>query len=509
MMHQLAATTRNDVQVVPGRSRTPRLPLVPLQTSTAPSSSAILPAKAACACGGGCSTCMEATSRTVQTKLHVSAPGDQLDQEADRVAELVMRMPENEADLARSEPPELPAASLSLSKHPQSVEGGATISDTLASQLDATRGNGNSMQSSVRGFMERRFGADFSAVRIHTGDYAVQMSRELGAQAFTVGNDIYFDAGRYLPEQQSGRQLLAHELTHTLQRKGAGARVLRSCTTNPPAANEHPLITDGTLRSFSDEAGAESFISHHPELYLVCHRIERRGVITFVIYQRGSATATPGRPTTGGPTPPRQPAHVERRIVVTLHPLGAEVTGVTATPRRIRILSSGRRDHPTHLTTGSRINFRDQEHRSSEYGRCYDNPPVSMVHSGRASCPDGMYVGLVLPDGTRDTQNGRCFARHRTVTDSRGHRHQETVHSRGVGDGRCHGGEEYIGAPMRYFQQYFTGGEGFHVGDASASHGCLHLSESDARWLWNNMRMGDIVEVRARPPQTSTGSRHH
>ena len=45
--------------------------------------------------------------------------------------------------------------------------------------------------------MESRFGADFSNVNIHTGSYAVQMSKELNAQAFTVGNNIYFNEGKY------------------------------------------------------------------------------------------------------------------------------------------------------------------------------------------------------------------------------------------------------------------------------------------------------------------------
>ena len=65
--------------------------------------------------------------------------------------------------------------------------------------------------------MESRFGTDFSNVKIHTGNEAVQMSRELNAQAFMVGNDVYFNEGKYRPNSDSGKHLLAHELTHAVQ----------------------------------------------------------------------------------------------------------------------------------------------------------------------------------------------------------------------------------------------------------------------------------------------------
>ncbi|HKJ78228.1 MAG TPA: DUF4157 domain-containing protein, partial [Prolixibacteraceae bacterium] len=65
--------------------------------------------------------------------------------------------------------------------------------------------------------MESVFGTDFSHVNIHTGARAVQMSRQLSAQAFAHGNNIYFNQGKYNPRSRPGKHLLAHELTHTLQ----------------------------------------------------------------------------------------------------------------------------------------------------------------------------------------------------------------------------------------------------------------------------------------------------
>ena len=73
------------------------------------------------------------------------------------------------------------------------------------------------MDSSARSFMEPRFGHDFSGVRIHTGATADRAVRDVSAAAFTVGSDIAFASGRYAPETEAGRHLLAHELTHTVQ----------------------------------------------------------------------------------------------------------------------------------------------------------------------------------------------------------------------------------------------------------------------------------------------------
>lgn len=73
----------------------------------------------------------------------------------------------------------------------------------------------------VMGRMEHAFGADFSGVRLHTDREAAGMSAGIQARAFTHGNDIYFGEGQFRPDTRSGQQLLAHELTHTIQQTGA------------------------------------------------------------------------------------------------------------------------------------------------------------------------------------------------------------------------------------------------------------------------------------------------
>ena len=96
---------------------------------------------------------------------------------------------------------------------PESPAPGASLESRLNS-------SGSPLPDNTRSFMEQRIGADFSNVKIHTGSNAVQMSQELGAQAFTHGNHIYFNSGKYSPESASGKHLLAHEMVHTVHQRG-------------------------------------------------------------------------------------------------------------------------------------------------------------------------------------------------------------------------------------------------------------------------------------------------
>ncbi|MBS1614766.1 MAG: DUF4157 domain-containing protein [Bacteroidetes bacterium] len=89
--------------------------------------------------------------------------------------------------------------------------------DSFEERLQGTKGSGMPISLETRGFMESRMGADFSHVRIHTGSDAVALSSDIHAHAFAHGRDVYFNSGKYAPDSASGRHLLAHELTHTIQ----------------------------------------------------------------------------------------------------------------------------------------------------------------------------------------------------------------------------------------------------------------------------------------------------
>ena len=86
-----------------------------------------------------------------------------------------------------------------------------------------TDGSGSHLVATDRSLFESSFGFDFGHVRIHSDAAADSAARSIGARAFTSGSDIYFRSGEYSPSTGGGRQLLAHELTHVVQR-GQGGR---------------------------------------------------------------------------------------------------------------------------------------------------------------------------------------------------------------------------------------------------------------------------------------------
>jgi Domain of unknown function (DUF4157)/A nuclease family of the HNH/ENDO VII superfamily with conserved AHH len=190
----------------------------------------------------------------IQKKLSVGASNDSYEVEADTVADKVMKMQdtekptfshsgpliqkkcthcEEEEERIRKKPL---AESITPIVQKSALQNGVAshAPSHLESQIHATRGAGSLMDSSTRDFMENRFGVDFSDVRIHTNSSAVQMSQELHAQAFTVGNDVYFNEGKYSPNTDSGKHLLAHELTHTVQQSGSEVKKLQKKTVTAP-----------------------------------------------------------------------------------------------------------------------------------------------------------------------------------------------------------------------------------------------------------------------------------
>ncbi|HSY61906.1 MAG TPA: DUF4157 domain-containing protein, partial [Cytophaga sp.] len=175
----------------------------------------------------------------IQFKLFIGAVDDPLEDEADAMADKVMRMPEQnfiQRKCAHCEEEEKaqrkPLASFIQKKE---ADNNSVANNTISNQIQSTKGSGNKMPETTKSFMESRFGADFSNINIHTGLHASQLSTNLNAQAFTVGNDIYFNEGKYQPELFEGKHLLAHELTHTLQQsKNIGRKIQkREMSFNP------------------------------------------------------------------------------------------------------------------------------------------------------------------------------------------------------------------------------------------------------------------------------------
>lgn len=102
-------------------------------------------------------------------------------------------------------------------------EGGA-VEKSVEQQIQAARGGGKALDKGTLSSMEQGFGANFGSVRVHTGGQADTLNRSLNSRAFTVGSDIFFRSGEYNPGSSGGKQLLAHELTHTVQQSGGGVQ---------------------------------------------------------------------------------------------------------------------------------------------------------------------------------------------------------------------------------------------------------------------------------------------
>ena len=156
----------------------------------------------------------------VQAKFMVNEPGDAFETEADRVADAVVQPASGESQ-AFFHPANAPIVQRRAEEPVQNIESGSfsPIAET-EEQISRLSGSGNQLDPDTRLGMEQRFGADFSGVKIHADQSAAALSNRLGAHAFTTGNDIFFNSGKYSPETLSGKHLLAHELTHTIQQGG-------------------------------------------------------------------------------------------------------------------------------------------------------------------------------------------------------------------------------------------------------------------------------------------------
>ena len=127
--------------------------------------------------------------------------------------------------------------------------------DTVERTIDTARGGGHSMDHGIRARMETAFGTDFSSVRVHTDARADGLSRALSARAFTTGHDVFFRQGEYSPGTSSGRELLAHELTHVVQQTGGG--IHRKMTVSQPG-DPHELEADRMAQAVMRQEQAQS-----------------------------------------------------------------------------------------------------------------------------------------------------------------------------------------------------------------------------------------------------------
>ncbi|HEU4398717.1 MAG TPA: DUF4157 domain-containing protein [Actinomycetota bacterium] len=125
-------------------------------------------------------------------------------------------------------------------------EQGPSTAPAIVSEV--VRSSGQPLAPATRGFMEARFGHDFSQVRVHSGAAASESARAVGALAYTVGRDVVLGDGHDTPGREGGRRLLAHELAHVVQQSGRGQAVglagLRVEATGTPAEREARIAAE-------------------------------------------------------------------------------------------------------------------------------------------------------------------------------------------------------------------------------------------------------------------------
>src|SRR6266567_1603644 len=119
----------------------------------------------------------------------------------------------------------------------QPMTGSSTVPPIVHEVLSTP---GQPLDARARVLMEPRFGHDFSKVRVHTGAKAAESAQAVNALAYTVGKDVVFGTGQYVPETMKGQKLLAHELTHVLQQIDTTGRLPQKISlASPTSSGEH------------------------------------------------------------------------------------------------------------------------------------------------------------------------------------------------------------------------------------------------------------------------------
>jgi hypothetical protein len=166
-----------------------------------------------------------------QPKLTVGPANDEYEQEADAVADKVMRMSDHEQIQTKISPVTISRKCSKCEEEEQlqrKEDGKSDEQSEVPSIVSNVLGSaGSPLDGNSRSFMENRFGYDFGSVKIHTDAMAAKSAQSINALAYTSGNRIVFNEGQYSPSTQSGMKLLAHELTHVVQQSASPALAQR------------------------------------------------------------------------------------------------------------------------------------------------------------------------------------------------------------------------------------------------------------------------------------------
>jgi hypothetical protein len=120
----------------------------------------------------------------------------------------------------------------------------------ISEKIKAKVGGGNPLPENVRQQLETGLNTNLKAVRVHTDGEADKLAKSVNAIAFTTGNDIFFSSGSYNPNTKTGYELIAHEVTHTVQQASGQAK---------PG-----IDTDSSLETAAQLKGAELAVKYKP-----------------------------------------------------------------------------------------------------------------------------------------------------------------------------------------------------------------------------------------------------
>jgi hypothetical protein len=174
------------------------------------------------------------TAVAIQAKLSINKSGDEYEQEADRISEQVMRIPEPQLRRACACGGACPKCQTEQPGHGHERLQTQRVGSGDWGQTDAPpivrevlRSPGQPIDPATRASMGSRFGHDFSRVRVHTDERAARSAQAINAIAYTTGNHIAFGANQYQPQTSTGLRLFAHELTHVVQQTNAAAPTIQ------------------------------------------------------------------------------------------------------------------------------------------------------------------------------------------------------------------------------------------------------------------------------------------
>lgn len=206
---------------------------------------------------------------SIHAKLEISHPEDAHEKQADEVADAVM-----DGDTGKSQG--------ALAKHAGEVsrkgEGDAMSTPPgFDQQLQSSKGQGQKLDDNTRSELEEHTGTDLGDVNIHTSPQAHDMSESINAKAFTHGQDIYFKQGNYNPDSKEGKELLAHEVAHTVQqREGLSRKIQKqnnaqttTTTTTPNDDNTSRNMQVGFYLSISVTDGDPDGVAYQEYLMQV------------------------------------------------------------------------------------------------------------------------------------------------------------------------------------------------------------------------------------------------